>query len=55
MGRLLEFPSIQFGIEMAFQSLVSETPFTLPSASTDGIKSMVINGLFGEEAYEATN
>jgi hypothetical protein len=28
MGRLLEFPSIQFGIEMAFQSLVSETPFT---------------------------
>ena len=51
---LLEFPSIQFGIEMAFQSLVSETPFLLfPSAFTDGSKSMVINGLvwMGEEAY----
>jgi hypothetical protein len=49
---LLEFPSIQFGIEMAFQSLVSETPFLLfPSAFTDGSKSMVINGLvwMGEE------
>lgn len=51
---LLEFPSIQFGIEMAFQSLVSETPFLLfPSAFTDGSKSMVINGLvwMGEEAF----
>jgi hypothetical protein len=54
---LLEFPSIQFGIE-AFQSLVSETPFLLfPSAFTDGSKSMVINGLvwMGERLYEATN
>ena len=24
---LLEFPSIQFGVEMAFQSLTSTTPF----------------------------
>ena len=29
---LMEFPSIQFGIEMAFLSLASETPF-LPSFS----------------------
>jgi hypothetical protein len=53
LWELLEFPSIQFGIEMAFQSLVSETPFLLfPSAFTDGVKSMVINGLvwMGEEA-----
>lgn len=43
---LLEFPSIQFGVEMAFQSLVSETPFLLfPSAFTNGIKSIAINGL----------
>ena len=51
---LLEFPSIQFGVEMAFQSLVSETPFLLfPSAFTNGVKSMVINGLvwMGEEAF----
>ena len=26
---LLEFPSIQFGVEMAFQSLASENPFLL--------------------------
>ena len=43
---LLEFPSIQFGVEMAFQSLASETPFLLfPSAFTEGKKNMVINGL----------
>jgi hypothetical protein len=30
-----QFPSIQFGVEMAFQSLGSETPFLLfPSAFT---------------------
>jgi hypothetical protein len=28
LGSLIEFPSIQFGVEIAFQSLVSETPFT---------------------------
>ena len=51
---LLEFPSIQFGVEMAFQSLESETPFLLfPSDFTNGSKSMVINGLvwMGEESF----
>ncbi len=43
---LIEFPSIQFGVEMAFQSLVSETPFLLfPSDFTEGEKSIPINGL----------
>ncbi|MFV5699331.1 o-succinylbenzoate synthase [Flavobacterium sp. ZT3R17] len=51
---LLEFPSIQFGVEMAFQSLVSETPFLLfPSDFTNGAKSILINGLvwMGEESF----
>jgi o-succinylbenzoate synthase len=51
---LIEFPSIQFGVEMAFQSLASETPFLLfPSAFTEGKKNMVINGLvwMGEAAF----
>jgi O-succinylbenzoate synthase len=51
---LLEFPSIQFGVEMAFQSLNSETPFLLfPSAFTQGQKSIPINGLIwmGEESF----
>jgi o-succinylbenzoate synthase len=51
---LLEFPSIQFGIEMAFQSLSSKTPFLLfPSNFTEGKKSIPINGLvwMGEESY----
>jgi o-succinylbenzoate synthase len=44
--RLIEFPSIQFGIEMAFQSLASENPFVLfPSDFTSSKKSIVINGL----------
>ena len=43
---LIAFPSIQFGVEMAFQSLVSESPFLLfPSAFTQGQKSIPINGL----------
>ncbi|MEA9412549.1 o-succinylbenzoate synthase [Flavobacterium sp. PL02] len=43
---LLEFPSIQFGIEMAFRSLHSKTPFLLyPSPFTTGEKSIAINGL----------
>jgi o-succinylbenzoate synthase len=43
---LIEFPSIQFGLEMAFQSLASEKPFLLfPSAFTLGQKSIPINGL----------
>jgi L-alanine-DL-glutamate epimerase-like enolase superfamily enzyme len=51
---LLEFPSIQFGVEMAFQSLVSETPYLLfPSDFTQGQKSIPINGLIwmGEESF----
>ena len=51
---LLEFPSIQFGVEMAFESLVSENPFLLfPSDFTSGIKSIPINGLvwMGTEAF----
>ncbi len=51
---LLEFPSIQFGVEMAFQSLLSETPFLLfPSDFTNGEKSIPINGLvwMGTEAF----
>jgi O-succinylbenzoate synthase len=51
---LIAFPSIQFGVEMAFQSLVSETPFLLfPSKFTEGLKSIQINGLvwMGEEAF----
>jgi len=51
---LIEFPSIQFGVEMAFRSLKSETPFLLfPSAFTTGEKNIPINGLvwMGEEDY----
>nr|WP_294930936.1 o-succinylbenzoate synthase [uncultured Flavobacterium sp.] len=51
---LLEFPSIQFGIEMAFLSLKSENPYLLfPSEFTNNSKSIVINGLvwMGEEAF----
>lgn len=51
---LLEYPSIQFGVEMAFQSLASENPFLLfPSDFTNGKKSMVINGLvwMGTEGF----
>jgi O-succinylbenzoate synthase len=51
---LMEFPSIQFGVEIAFLSLASKTPFELfPSEFTLGKKSMEINGLvwMGEEAF----
>ena len=51
---LIEFPSIQFGVEMAFQSLRSENPFLLfPSEFTIGKKSILINGLvwMGEESF----
>ncbi|WP_035632237.1 o-succinylbenzoate synthase [Flavobacterium sp. CF136] len=52
--KLLEFPSIQFGIEMAFLSLKSENPYLLfPSDFTNNSKSIAINGLvwMGEEAF----
>ena len=43
---LIEFPSIQFGIEMSFLSLASENPFLLfPSDFTKSKKSIPINGL----------
>lgn len=43
---LIEFPSIQFGIEMAFQSLESQNPFVLfPSEFTLGNQNIDINGL----------
>jgi o-succinylbenzoate synthase len=51
---LLEFPSIQFGVEMAFQSLESETPYLLfPSQFPNGQESILINGLvwMGKESF----
>ncbi|MES2411406.1 MAG: o-succinylbenzoate synthase [Bacteroidota bacterium] len=54
---LIEFPSIQFGIEMAFLSLKSENPFVLfPSDFTKSTKSISINGLvwMGDEAFMKT-
>ena len=51
---LIEFPSIQFGVEMAFQSLDSESSFLLfPSEFTNSKKSIPINGLvwMGEESF----
>jgi len=54
---LLEFPSIQFGLEMALQSLQSSNPFELfPSDFTNGVKSININGLvwMGEESFMKT-
>jgi len=51
---LIEFPSIQFGVETAYQSLASESPFLLfPSQFTEGKKSILINGLvwMGEASF----
>lgn len=51
---LREFPSIQFGVEMAFKSLDAETPFLLfPSEFTQGKAAIPINGLvwMGEEQF----
>jgi o-succinylbenzoate synthase len=43
---LRDFPSIQFGVEMAFRSLESSTPFELfPSEFTQGKDHIPINGL----------
>ena len=50
----IEFPSIQIGLEMAFQSLESQDPFVLfPSAFTNGSASIDINGLIwmGDQAF----
>ena len=54
LAELVEFPSIQFGVEMALLSLQSQYPFQLfPSAFTNGEKGIPINGLIwmGEEAF----
>lgn len=51
---LLDFPSIQFGVEMAFASLDATHPFDLiPSAFTKGEDVIAINGLvwMGDEAF----
>ena len=51
---LKEFPSIQFGVEMAFRSLASENPFELfPSEFTRGNDVIPINGLIwmGEKEF----
>ncbi len=51
---LTDFPSIQFGVEMAFLSLNSEMPFLLfPSGFTKQQKSIPINGLvwMGDEQF----
>ncbi|MCL6217417.1 o-succinylbenzoate synthase [Zunongwangia pacifica] len=52
--QLIEFPSIQFGIEMAFQSFKNENEFELfPSAFTKGEDAIAINGLIwmGEKDF----
>jgi len=51
---LLEFPSIQFGVEMAFLSLKSKNPYVLfPSDFTKELSSITINGLvwMGEASF----
>jgi L-Ala-D/L-Glu epimerase len=53
-NELIEFPSIQFGLEMAFLSLKSQNPFELfPSNFTNGKASIPINGLIwmGDTAF----
>ncbi|GAA4270414.1 o-succinylbenzoate synthase [Hyunsoonleella aestuarii] len=52
--QLAEYPSIQFGIEMAFKSLKSQNAFELfPSKFTRGEDAIPINGLIwmGEESF----
>lgn len=54
LEQLVEFPSIQFGVETAFRSLESDDPFVLfPSAFTRGEKRQSINGLvwMGEAGF----
>lgn len=54
LAALIEFPSIQFGLEMAFQSLQQTNPFELfPSDFTKGKDSIPINGLIwmGEKSF----
>lgn len=54
LSKLKEFPSIQFGLEMAFKDLASAAPFELfPSKFTEGQDQILINGLvwMGTEAF----
>ena len=54
LPELIEFPSIQFGLEQAFLSLESKTPFELfPSDFTKGTQQISINGLIwmGDKAF----
>ena len=51
---LFKFPSIQFGLEMAFKSINSKEPFLLfPSKFTQNKASIPINGLvwMGDKAF----
>jgi o-succinylbenzoate synthase len=46
LNELTDWPSIQFGLEIAFKSLRSNSPFVLfPSKFTDGLDAIKINGL----------
>lgn len=54
LSELIEFPSIQIGLEMAFKSLESKDSFELfPSSFTRGEDSISINGLIwmGDKAF----
>ena len=54
LSKLKEFPSLQFGLEMAFLDLDNETPFKLfPSEFTEGTDEIPINGLIwmGTETF----
>jgi len=54
LNELVEFPSIQFGLEVAFRSLEKDDKFTLfPSAFTRGEDVIPINGLvwMGDKAF----
>lgn len=53
-NELREFPSIQFGVEMAFKSLEADVPFLIePSEFTSGNKAIPINGLvwMGDKSF----
>ncbi|WP_299367327.1 o-succinylbenzoate synthase [Winogradskyella sp.] len=57
VNELIEFPSILFGVEMAFKSLEASSEFLLfPSAFTKGFDAIRINGLIwmGDEAFMRT-
>jgi o-succinylbenzoate synthase len=54
LSEIIEFPSIQFGLEQAFLSLNSTTTFELfPSKFTEGKEAIAINGLIwmGEKQF----